>query len=317
MRAFRCFLGLTLLGALGLACAPVVPSGTAQARSASQGSVPLRLAVWNVANLFDAVDDPNDDEVPSPARYKAKLREVAAVLETLDGDFVGLVEVENLDCLQALNQTLPAPYPQLGLVEGNDTRRGIDVAFLSRVPVARVVSHRDHDLPEAPGVSRNYKFSRDCLEVVLETDPPVTVLVNHFKSQLGGKKEAAAKRRVQAQGVVEIASTVAERQPRGIEVVMGDLNDRPDSWSLEPVMETFADAFALWPEAQRATHRSRRGATPLDYILVSRDAEARWQEPKIWQGLGQRTSDHDPVSLVLRLDDLPARPAPRSWSSSD
>jgi endonuclease/exonuclease/phosphatase family metal-dependent hydrolase len=307
------------LGTLTWSCAPLASDPTQGRPHASHptGSVPLRLAVWNVANLFDTVDDPYNDPVLSLPEYENKLRQVAAVVEALEGDFVGLVEVENLACLQALNQTLPTPYPQLGLIEGNDTQRGIDVAFLSRVPVARVVSHRDHDLPDAPGVSSNYRFSRDCLEVVLDTEPPVTLLLNHLKSQLGGKKESAAKRHVQAQGIVEIAQTVAEQRPQGVEVVLGDLNDRPDSWSLEPVMKTFVDPFANWSQAERATHRSRHGATPLDYILVSHKGQRRAQEPKVWQGLGKKTSDHDPVSLVLRLDDVPARAEPKSWSQSD
>jgi endonuclease/exonuclease/phosphatase family metal-dependent hydrolase len=318
MRFFRAVV-CALIALLALACAAGRPNPAAKASVPGKdlGTVPVLLAAWNVANLFDTVDSPNDDVVLRADQWDRKIGEVAAVVESLDADFLALVEVENLDCLRALNQALASPYPHCGLIEGNDDR-GIDVAFLSRLPVDFVTSHKDHNLPQAAGVSKNYKFSRDCLEVVLATDPPATILVNHFKSQLGGKKEAAAKRYVQAQGVVEIAAKAAELRPEGFEMVMGDLNDGPESWSLEPLGLTFSDAFAGWPEDMRATHRSKHGDSSLDHILISRDAEGRLREPKVWQNLGKSTSDHDPVSVVLRLDQKPAIPAQaRTWSRGD
>jgi endonuclease/exonuclease/phosphatase family metal-dependent hydrolase len=307
-------IALAAVVVLTLACA--APTSPVLAGPATQGSVGLRLAAWNVANLFDSVDGPFRDPVLEPSRYEAKLQEVADVLDTVQADFVGLAEVENIACLRDLNQALARPYPQYGLLEGNDTDRGIDVAFLSRVPVTRVVSHRHHDLPDAPGVSKSYRFSRDCLEVVLDTEPPVTLLINHFKSQLGDKKQAAAKRRVQAQGVVEIVREIASQRPDGLEVVLGDLNDRPESWSLEPLKEEFVDVFSGWPVRLRATHRSRGGATPLDYILVSQDGLARLADARVWQGLGEKTSDHDPISVMLSVDRAPGQAESRGWTES-
>jgi endonuclease/exonuclease/phosphatase family metal-dependent hydrolase len=318
MRFFRAAV-CALLILLPLACAADRPNTGTKANVSSDdlGTVPVLLAAWNVANLFDTVDSPNDDIVLRAEQWDRKIDEVAAVVQSLDADFLALVEVENLDCLHALNQALASPYPQCGLIEGNDNR-GIDVAFLSRLPVDFVTSHKDHDLPQVAGVSKNYKFSRDCLEVGLATDPPATILVNHFKSQLGGKKEAAAKRYVQAQGVVEIAANAAEQRPEGFEMVMGDLNDRPGSWSLEPLTLDFCDAFSGWPENLRATHRSKQGNSSLDHILISRDAEGRLQEPKVWKNLGKPTSDHDPVSVVLKLDRKPAVPGQaKTWSRGD
>jgi endonuclease/exonuclease/phosphatase family metal-dependent hydrolase len=301
---------------LVLACAPG-PAAPAGVTGQATGTVPVTLASWNVANFFDTVDDPNEDTVLSPNEWERKRVKVAEVLVALDSDFVALVEVENLDCLRALNASLPSPYPQMGLIEGND-QRGIDVAFLSRLPVARVRSYREFDLPEAPGVSRGYRFSRDCLLVQLRTEPPASLLINHFKSQLGGKKESASKRRVQAQGVVEIAAQVARAKPEGFEVVMGDLNDGPGSWSLEPVMEEFVDVFEGWPKNLRMTHRSRHGGSSLDHILVSPDVVSRLDNARVWSDLGKSTSDHDPVSVAIRLDASPAEPAPvRVWSRSD
>lgn len=300
---------------LALACAAPSKSSTAGPSPASQGTIPIRLVAWNVANLFDSVDDPIvEDTVLSRKAYSKKAGEVAAVLATLNSDFVALEEVENLDCLRSVNARLASPYPELGLIEGNDQQRGIDVAFLTRLPVSSVVSHRDCDLPDEPGISKHYKFSRDCLEVVLDTRPPVTVLINHFKSQLGSKKDAAAKRHAQSGAVVEIAAEIADRRPQGLELVVGDLNDRPGSWSLQPLTEHFVDVFEGVPEPSRASHRSKHGRTALDHILISGDGVGRVDKATVFQDLGKPTSDHDPVAVTIRLDAAPTRAKGHTWN---
>ncbi len=292
---------------------PLVVSSPVVSETTS-GNATLKVAAWNVENFFDTVDDPYKDDVPSRAKQAAKVEKMAGVLKTLEADFVALEEVENIDSLRQLNESLHRPYPQLGLIEGNDTIRGIDVAFLSRVPVSRVVSHRERLLPKGKGVPRGYKFSRDCLEVGLATSPPITLFINHLKAQTGNKKDSANKRRAQAIAVAQIVAEVSERYPEGVEVVLGDLNDEPKSWSLEPLQADLVDVFEGWPSNLRTTHRSRQGGSILDHILVSPDAEPRLGEAKVWQNLAKGTSDHDPVSLEILFDKAPVSPEQREWS---
>lgn len=134
----------------------------------------LTIMTFNVENLFDNVDDPGKDdgtylaladkqndahraacatiEVPrwreqclewdwSDAAVERKLRVVAdAILQVGDGrgaDIIALQEVENIRILERLREEYlaAAGYLPAILVEGNDLR-GIDVAFLSRLPLA-------------------------------------------------------------------------------------------------------------------------------------------------------------------------------------
>lgn len=321
----RAFLALALLGLVSgcpqgevasIRATPTTRNAQVSPRLGA-GGAKVKLVSWNVRDFFDTTDDPYQDEVPSQPRQLEKVRQMSRVLSEVDADFVALEEVENLDCLQQLNEALPRPYPQLGLIEGNDGIRGIDVAFLSRLPVSRVVSHREREMPRGKGVPRGYRFSRDCLEVGLATSPPATVFVNHLKAQVGNKKDSANKRRAQAVAVAEIVQGVAERYPDGFEVVLGDLNDEPKSWSLEPLFSTLHDPFEGWPKKVRTTHRSRHGGSTLDHILISHDASARAGEGRVWQDLGKGTSDHDPISLELRLDSPAMAPEPREWSQGD
>lgn len=297
----RCFLVvLILLWSCG--CKPQRGEETTPTPQVAGEQETYRLASWNVRNLFDPVDDSYNDDVLTSEEYSQKLGELAAVIDALEADILVLQEVENMRCLQDLNRALARPYPQLGLIEGNDTIRGIDVCFLSRLPVARVSSHKKHRLPTHPDAPKRYGFSRDCLEVRLQTQPSVTLLVNHFKSARGDAKKSAAKRRVQAAGVVEIAKEVDA--PGRALFVVGDLNGPQDSWALEPLSQNFEDAFAHIPKEERITHRFRKGGSALDHILVDHDAAQILGERKIWKEVARSTSDHNPISADIRLRKL-------------
>ena len=134
----------------------------------------LSIMAFNVENLFDANDDPGKDDhdyLPlaekqteahrahclslrfeswqqrclnvdwSESVVTQKLGAIAAAIQQVDGglgpDIVVLQEVENIAILERLRRDFLASsnYQPAVLVEGNDSR-GIDVAFLSRLPLA-------------------------------------------------------------------------------------------------------------------------------------------------------------------------------------
>ncbi|MFA5507258.1 MAG: endonuclease/exonuclease/phosphatase family protein [Vulcanimicrobiota bacterium] len=304
MRALLLILVLLLAGCVPPARGEVPTEET----RATEGQY-YRVVTWNVRNLFDDVDHPYQDETPSSAEYQQKLRELAAVLDEVDADFIALQEVENLPALSALNELLQNPYPQIGLLEGNDQIRGIDVAFLSRLPVREVVSHASMDLPKQPGDNHNHHFSRDCLEVRLEVDPPVILLINHFKSARGDAKKSSRKRRAQAEGVLAIARSLPTE---AAVLVLGDLNGRPDEWALEPLFQTFTDPFEGLPREARITHRYRKGGSALDHILLDPEAAKVATSARIWSEPARQTSDHNPVSVEVKLSKVVVAP-PGVW----
>jgi endonuclease/exonuclease/phosphatase family metal-dependent hydrolase len=301
---------LTLL--VGCAQAPEVRAQVRQT-PISGDQAHYRLATWNVRNLFDPIDDYYNDEKPTQQEYEEKIERLASVLETVEADFIALQEVENLKSLTLLNEELSHPYPQVGLVEGNDQMRGIDVAFLSRLPVREVRSHTELRLPKQPQDKRNHHFSRDCLEVHLDTEPPVVLLINHFKSARGNSKKSASKRRAQAEGVVEIAAQANAQYAKCAVFVMGDFNDRPDSWALQPLFQEFTDPFSGLPAETRVTHRYRKGGSQLDHILLDPEANAIGSSARIWPEVARRVSDHNPVSMELLLKTRESVPQ-KVWS---
>jgi endonuclease/exonuclease/phosphatase family metal-dependent hydrolase len=293
----------------GLACAPheadPVPA---------QGPLRLvRLATWNLHDLFDARDDPYDDEVRTSARLEADLEARARVLRELDADLLAVQEVETGGLLQDLARR--TGYRQVVLLEGNDVQRGIDVGLLSRLPLKGSRTHLADRLPRTRGAPRDSRFSRDCLEVHVAVPGGLVLLVNHFKSQAFGGRRSEALRLAQAGRVREIALELT-RFPLAI---LGDLNADPDSPSLAPLKQPpFLDPLDALPREGRVTWRKGRRDSALDYILLN-PALARRLVPgsvRILEGEAvQAASDHRPVLLDLWLPDWEGQEGPPSQAS--
>lgn len=157
-----------------LSCLLAVLLSGCQVDPAATEEVSVTIMAFNVENLFDNVDDPgkNDDTyLPLAAKqtdeHRAACAEIevehwrmqclewdwsddlierklalvaAAILQVGNGrgpDIVALQEIENIGILERLRQEhlQTAGYLPAVLIEGSDLR-GIDVAFLTRLPLA-------------------------------------------------------------------------------------------------------------------------------------------------------------------------------------
>ncbi|HEX8691861.1 MAG TPA: endonuclease/exonuclease/phosphatase family protein [Longimicrobium sp.] len=201
----------------------------------------------------------------------------ARVIRTVNADICCLVEVESRPVLKHFCiDRLPKKgtfkdYRHLMLIDGNDPR-GIDVALASRFPLLTLRSHVD----DRSGNSSI--FSRDCLEI--EVDTPVGavwILLNHFKSKgYGAQATSDAKRKRQAERVAEILQTNFDLRKDRV-IVVGDLNDTPDSKPLKPLLGvkhlhdvlalTFSDAADRW------TYHYKKNEQ-IDFMLVSEPLRA-------------------------------------------
>lgn len=154
----------------------------------------LRVAWWNLENLFDTVDDPiSRDFEFTPAHgwtqeaYEAKRDNLAAVLAELAPQLLGVAEVEGdtvfADLLAATGN------PHLRVVEdpaGTSDLRGIDVSLAFDERRLRVVDRRSHV------VSLRYR-TRDIFEVVfelVETGERLVVMASHWPSRRLGRRES-------------------------------------------------------------------------------------------------------------------------------
>lgn len=245
---------------------------------------------------------------------------------------LALQEVENLDALRRFNRDkLARPFGWEVLLEGNDSRF-IDVALLSHFPVANLTSHRYETHPDDPDPI----FGRDMLEVdILRPNGRrlMKVFVNHLKSKFvpfdSDDPEAAAaagtlRRTRQAETAVRIIDR--STRPRERFVMLGDMNDAPDSAPLTSFAASgMTDALTNVVESQppppsrnpedvpptvRWTSRFSQSNAPdsfdlLDQIWTSpslddhldhAQIERRPKWTKTAAGVG---SDHDPAWIRL------------------
>jgi exonuclease III len=179
------------------------------------GSETLKVASWNVENLFDMKRQGTEyaEYLPglhgwSEAMLRKKLLNLSEVICDLDADVIALQEVENDGVLERLQKTLKrvgCPYRYRAITTG--AGRPVHAALLSRVKIAR-----KREIP----VSRNGR-ERRILEATLATDPPLRLFVNHWRSKRGPESDRiryakALRRRL-------------ERLPEGTEyLLLGDFN---------------------------------------------------------------------------------------------
>ena len=255
---------LTVLAGLA-----VVVVGQTTTPSATNSKT-LRVASWNVLNLFDSYDHPTRPDEGTDPKSRADLKVLAAAIDELDADVLGVQEVENREVLTLLNDHLRRPFAYVELFEGNDFR-GIDTGILSRVPIVKAVSHRQFDL------GGGHRFARDFPLFRLEPAQGkfVDIGVVHLKSRRGPRRETEAWRRAECEGIRRIVDARVKLEPDVPVIVMGDLNDFHDAKTTEPLFSTFVDCSLVCPEAERYSYIYRGKKQLIDFILVRGDLKTR------------------------------------------
>ena len=223
---------------------------------------PVKLAFWNVENLFDLVDDPrtrdNDYLIGGKKNvtresYGLKLENLSEVIDQISPDILGLCEVENRFMLEELNQATKRDYTIIHY-ESPD-RRGIDVGLMYNRQRLKVV--------ESSPITVNLPTgnpTRDILYFHCRKDGvSLHVYVNHWPSKYGGIKKTIPLRAAAASTLRSHVAAILADDPAAEIVVMGDLNDEPD-------------------EASVAEHL---GAT-LDLELVGKDGHILWNVMEPW-----------------------------------
>ncbi|MEZ6196253.1 MAG: endonuclease/exonuclease/phosphatase family protein [Planctomycetota bacterium] len=269
----------------------------------------LRVATWNLLNLFDEVDDPDRPDEDTDPKSFADMVAMARFLDEIEADVVGVQEVENRRILERLNSYLERPFAYVELIEGNDFR-GIDVGILSRVPIERAASHRQMPLEGDQRYSRDFPFFR-----LRPTDrDALQVGVVHLKSKRGDKKTSDAWRHAEAMGVATVVKRQLELEPKTPCLVMGDFNDRRDSEPLAPIFGVLEDLTAkLVPESDRFSFVHRGEPEQIDFILT---ANLRATRARILHR-PDNPSDHHPVIVdfdlgaPIRRVAVPSNGAPR------
>lgn len=271
--------------------------GSADARPRTPGA--LRLAAYNVENLFDDKDDPalsDSVEDMDMTKPEAQLEALAAAIRAIDADVLALTELESKDALLWFRDRYLADmgYEYVESIDAGDSR-GIENGVLSRFPLANPTVWVGMDLggvhPKTFGDrgSENWhageplKFRRTPLRIDVEvpagtdlageaTAAPygLTLFVVHHKSGRGHEYW----REAEAAKVVELVAEASKERPGRNIAVLGDFNATPADKVLEiyrnaGLIDTLADRKTEGPDAAAyVTHASGR---IMDFVLVTPD----------------------------------------------
>ncbi len=282
----------------------------------------LRIATYNVENLYDRYDNPyssKDSRVdqntsPKPAR---ELYALSKVIKSINADIIALQEVENRGFLSEFNSSYlrELKYKYVVLIEANSSKtsrgRGIDVAVLSRVPVYSATTFQHHKFPLNKKKNSKASFSRDFLHVKLmpENFPEINLFVLHPISKLGGVY-AHYRRIAEAKGAAAVVIKELGKEKDPWIVIAGDFNDSPTSESLKHYLNIPGIPLKRIPaydsKKKEFTFYSKGDSYPpsvLDHILVSKPVENALVSTtaEIWNDkTAESASDHRPVYITLR-----------------
>ena len=273
----------------------------------------IRLASYNVLNLYDNIDDPGKKDEGTRPKPEEDISAVADVLKDANADVVALQEVEKAETLEHLRGGyLKDVYPYSALVEGND-KRGSDVAILSKYPITDVTTHRDHTF-QGKETGEEMKFRRDLLrvDIALPKGPPLRVYAGHFKSKFGGE-EADRVRTSEAAEAIKLVKEQSAAFPGNRVVFMLDANDTPESttgqaltsdeggWGMKDAMETAGNGHqaSFSPRKEQA---EKWGAKRIDYILSSPEMNEKLIDSSLFEHpQAAAGSDHYMITADYKL----------------
>ena len=198
----------------------------------SNGQNPeLKIAFWNVENLFDLENDPNtnDDEFVVGGRKShtqkildLKIEHLKEVINEIDADLFGFCEVENRFVCELLNSSLVEHNYEIVHFDSPDSR-GIDnVLFYDPKKISITESRPIPVVLNRGGKSRDILYVKGIFSGI-----DLHIFVNHWPSNYGGKSKAIPKRAKTAVILKENIESILSKNHHAEVVVMGDLNEDP------------------------------------------------------------------------------------------
>lgn len=223
------------------------------------------VAFYNFENLFDTINNPNNDEewLPNGAqnwtskKYKQKLENLARVLSEIgtgenpnSPTLIGGCEIENRHVLEDLVKQPKLAVNDYGIVHyDSPDKRGIDVALLyqkkhfkptSSINVPLLIYRDESKSKDNEKETEEDKADKDKIEadkgervytrdILLVTGfldgEEVNVLVNHWPSRSGGEKKSSPYREAAGRLARKVMDSIYKINPNAKILAMGDLND--------------------------------------------------------------------------------------------
>lgn len=294
----------------------------------------LTVATFNVENL-----DPKDQRFDNIAKIivnNLKAPDVISLVEVQDNNGPTNDDVVNANqtyqkLIAAITNISGPAYNFVDIApiddqDGGEPGGNIRVGFLfrpNRITLAKMSrrggpldavairqSSNSPDLSLNPGridpTNNAFDDSRKPLAAeFLFNNQKLFIVANHFVSKRGGSPDNA-KREKQAQVVNQFVTQLLQVDPDTNVIVMGDLNDLPDSPTLKTlkgnILENLTEGLPL---SDRYTFNFRGNLQLIDHLLVSKNLSVVTQPEidivHVNVGFSRSVSDHDPILAAFTL----------------
>lgn len=206
----------------------------------------LMVAFYNQENLFNAVDDPENDDtefLPSAKkewtqkRLEKKMFNMARVIRSMNNnngpDILGLCEVENQGALEMMVTKYLSDLEYQIVYEESPDKRGIDVGLLFKKDKLSFISKN----ADTVNLSDHYP-TRLILNANLltRTNDTLHVFVNHWPSRRGGAEVSEKNRVAAAQTLKDHVDKFFSNSNRANIIAIGDFNDEPTNNSIKETL---------------------------------------------------------------------------------
>lgn len=215
------------------------------------------IAFYNVENLFDTVDDPEnggDNEFLPTApkqwtmeRYIHKLNNIGKVIEGIGFPIImGVSEVENGQVMEDLTKIEAlADHPYSYVHEESPDHRGIDVGLLYQPAFFEVLEWETIEVDIPDPVIEDYT-TRDILLVKGQMEATtIYIFVVHWPSRSGGTEKSEFRRIFVAEVLKDAIDQLQTTTPDASIIIMGDFNDEPTNRSIKEVLAVQAKGTTI------------------------------------------------------------------------
>ena len=212
------------------------------------------IAFYNLENFYDTIHNPminDEDFTPSGIKhytkeiYNDKVNNLATVISKIGTEIseagpaiLGVAEIENDTVLTDLIHHPLINHRHYQLIHFNSKDpRGIDVGFLYN-PKFFAPEKAEPLFVKIPGYSKQAFYTRDILYVKgWLAGERIHIYVNHWPSRRGGEERSSPAREAAALVCKNHIQSILQNEPEAKIIVMGDLNDDPDSPSITQTLE--------------------------------------------------------------------------------
>jgi len=204
----------------------------------------IKIASWNVENLFDTIDDEaKKDEEFTPEgkkqwtekRLAEKIDNLSKVIKFIDADLMGFQEVEHESLLKMLLEDLSLSDNYSIVYAESPDGRGIDNGLIYNSSIFNLLEMDTIKVELSSGYPTRYILYSSFVIFDIDT---LHIFVNHWPSRSGGQEKSEPHRINAANRLRDYINILQKKFDSPKILIMGDFNDEPNNLSLTDGLKT-------------------------------------------------------------------------------